>query len=410
MPLYGNGLKKPSILRLALLANDFISMRRNIGVEKAQHLPAGKLISASHTKKAVNNLDEEGLKGSALWFDATVPDSHRVLIEVLHAARNLGAMAVNYVQAGNLITSNSSVAGVYGKDQVSGKEYEFFAKVVVNSAGPWCRQLASRYDRDYPKLYTSSVAWNIVVDREPLSDYALAITPKKANAQTYFIHRMHDRMFIGTGHAPYEGIRRFPRPKESEMQGFLDDINLALPGINLQMGDIMRIYGGHLPVCKKGGVQLTDRVVLIDHGKQGGIKGLFSVSGIKFTTSHRVAENTINSICAQYFKKNKTQKNDYLRLSGLQYQLSEMLDSDNQGLFTKLKILSEKEAVVYLDDLIFRRSDLGSNPNIDYESLEKVTEQLKAENLITEDDIVRVRNCYTIMKTFYYEESAISAS
>ena len=45
MPLYGNGLRRPSVLRAALAMNDLLSARRNVGVEPGCALPRGRGIS-----------------------------------------------------------------------------------------------------------------------------------------------------------------------------------------------------------------------------------------------------------------------------------------------------------------------------------------------------------------------------
>jgi len=48
-----------------------------------------------------------------------------------------------------------------------------------------------------------------------------------------------------------------------------------------------------------GGSDFTHRDVVIDHSQLGGPKGLYSISGIKFTTARLVAERTLNMVFPQ---------------------------------------------------------------------------------------------------------------
>jgi len=49
MPLYGRGLRKPAVLRLALALNDGFSFGRNTGVAEQARLPGGRVLDASET-------------------------------------------------------------------------------------------------------------------------------------------------------------------------------------------------------------------------------------------------------------------------------------------------------------------------------------------------------------------------
>jgi len=111
MPLYGEGLKRPGVFRLALATNSLLSSTRNRGVSPASHLPAGGVLSASETLERFPTAAQDGLQGSALWYDAVMPDSQRLLIEMLHWACACGGTALNYVQATGPGTGLSSASG-----------------------------------------------------------------------------------------------------------------------------------------------------------------------------------------------------------------------------------------------------------------------------------------------------------
>jgi glycerol-3-phosphate dehydrogenase len=86
MPLYGRGMKRPSVLRIALKMNDAFAFRRNAGVEATCHLPSGRMLSASEVRDRYPEVPRDGLKAGALWYDVVMPTPQRILIEMLHWA------------------------------------------------------------------------------------------------------------------------------------------------------------------------------------------------------------------------------------------------------------------------------------------------------------------------------------
>ncbi len=141
MPLYGKGARRPAVLRLALRANDFLSRRRNEGVQADRALPRGRVLNRDQTISLFPAVDRAGLRGGALWYDAAVPNSQRLLIEILHWACVREATCLNYVEAKELLVDGVEVTGLQCLDHISGETVSYRAPVVVNCAGPWCRQL-----------------------------------------------------------------------------------------------------------------------------------------------------------------------------------------------------------------------------------------------------------------------------
>lgn len=370
MPLYGRGLYRPSVLRAALCLNDVLSRKRNQDVHPDRHLPPGKVIDANQTRAIFPSVDECGLKGGAIWHDACMPDSQRLLVEILRWACTLGATTLNYVEAQELVKNNQDVVGVMAVDRESGGVHEYRARIVVNAAGPWCRAVAARFHQDEPALFKPSIAWNVLFKKEALSDHALAVTPKKPGGRTYFMVPWKGKLFVGTGHAPwFQGTTERPRPSTEQLQGFLNDLNLAVPGLELSSDDILRFVAGLLPTKKIGTTDLTTREVILNHADYGGPQGLYSISGIKFTTARLVAEKTLNQI----FPERRTTTAEPVRDNFKPPESTR----DGRGLFpfdwhpddedtewkNDLRMIIDEESAQHLDDLIMRRTSLWDSPS-----------------------------------------------
>ena len=248
MPLYGNGIYRPSIFKTALLLNDILSIRRNEKVSENIRLPRGKIISIEGIKKIFPNVDDHELKGGAVWYDGSMEDSQRVLIESLKWACSLGTTALNYFEVKKLNTSNNIVEGVEAYDKESDKIFNFNSRFVINAAGPWCRELAKTFDKDYSNLFKSSLAWNVLFNKEPLSNHALAITPKRKGARTYFLRSLNGKIFAGTVHEPWNGIVKNPLPSDDSIENFISDFKFLFKKYKFAKGRytayLFRTYAG----------------------------------------------------------------------------------------------------------------------------------------------------------------------
>ena len=366
MPLYGNGLRRPAVMRCALLLNDLLSGDRNHGIEKDHRIPNGKVINARTTEELFPAVDRKNLRGAATWYDAYMPDSPRIIIELLRTACGMGAFVLNYCEVMGIATSRDKAAGVDGSDRATGQTVRFEAPVVVNTAGPWTRKLAAKFDADYPELFRPSLAWNLLLDRPALSTHALALAPKKPNARTYFVLPYKGKMLAGTGHSPWHSEpSESPLADENLHRDFLADLNQAVPGLNLSTDDISHIFTGLLPAKHNGTDKLAVRETILDHSVTGGPKGLVSVSGVKFTTSRLVVEKTLNTIMARYLPGKASKKSAAASGKNLLHaQPARRLRTGSEaqeGFWEEIRKIISDEAVVHLDDLVCRRTSLWEN-------------------------------------------------
>jgi glycerol-3-phosphate dehydrogenase len=364
MPLYGDGMRRPAIFRMALSMNEWLSRGRNEGVRPDRHLPAGRLLAPREVVELFPSADPKGLRGGGCWYDAVAPDVQRLLIECLHWACACGATCLNYLRAERLLQANGRIAGVTALDALSGQRQEYRAAVVVNAAGPWCREVSANFDRDRPELFRPSLAFNVLLDREPLSDAALAVAPRKRRARFHFLLPWKGRLLAGTCHAAIPDNAPHEPPGDELVDCFLDDLNAAVPGLALQRKDVLRLHWGRLPATGPGRVETSDRAVVVDHGTQGGPEGLFSVSGVKFTTARHVAVETLQAMAAR----------GKLRLSAPQgarpagravpdvQLMQRWLSGQPDRAERILRELREEESAITCEDILLRRTDWGMDP------------------------------------------------
>jgi len=381
LPLYGKGLYRNSIFRIGLLINDILSFNRNFSInDKNQHLSNCKVISASQTAEIFPAVDRQGLTGAALWYDANVEENQRLMMELLKLAASKGATALNYVEAKALLKDRDQVTGVIAKDNKdneTSREYSFKAPVIINAAGPWCREVADTLDKDNKNLFKKRLlVWNILFNREAPSSHALGLSPGKGSGHNYFFHPWKNRLLVGTGEKVVEKSDTERIVPQKEIERFLKDMNTIIPGLKITETDIQRIYTGILPAEENG--TMTKREKIYAHNSNGGPRGLYSISGIKFTTSRLVAEKTLKRIFPGTQKRPYTKILENTQLKNLSYSYNWEPSQDKD--LEPLKDIIAQESVLHLTDLILRRTSLGDHP----ERALKILPKLKP--LFTWDD------------------------
>lgn len=363
MPLYGRGIRRNSIFRVVLAINDTLSSRRNQGVPSANTLPRGRVLNKAETVDAFPGVDLRNLKGAARWHDAAMQDSQRLVMEVLRWAASYGADMANYVEVTDLSVTADAVRGVRARDTLAGSEFSFRAPVVVNAAGPWSSKVAEQLGSNTNELFWPSLAWNLLTDQPAPSGHALAISPPRKSSPTYFLHPWKGRLLIGTGHAACSGFTERPEISEDKIETMIDDVNSSIPGLSLTASNIDRILAGFLPAAAPHSADLAVRPTVINHGKSGGPAGLISVSGVKFTTSRRVAADTLSSV---FGNERASENRDLPRPDSAQGWQSSRVDfSDEKAAeryLVQLSRLIAEESVMSLQDVVFRRTDLWEDP------------------------------------------------
>jgi glycerol-3-phosphate dehydrogenase len=290
-----------------------------------------------------------------------MPDSQRVLMETLRWACGRGATALNYVEATALSTWKGRVRGILACDRQSRISREYRAGVVINATGPWCPELGKRFAHDRPALFHPSLAWNILLDRQPPAEHALALTPRKPGAQTYFLVPWKGKLLAGTGHAPWQGKMGPPQPSEKQLVDFLAGLNLAAPGLEFTRAEIRHVFSGLLPAARPGTASLAKREMIVDHGREGGTAGLYSVAGVKFTTARRVAEKMLDGIFRQA-TPDDLPENALNSCRGI--FLNDPPSGGHNETMRQIDEIALEESVCCLEDLLMRRTDLWLETSI----------------------------------------------
>ena len=291
MPLSGRGLKRPAMFKAAFALDAALAFRRNDGIRPDRHLPKGRVLSAADTRTLLPDLDIPGLQGGALWNDAVAKDSMQLAQALAKRAQSAGAVLHADEPIAEILIDGGKVAGVR-----TGLGVAIAAHAVVDATGPWTDRTLAALQPRRPNRFRPSLAFNLVLDRPAPFDGALAIQARRANAPVLFVYPLQGRLFAGTWHVPWHGDPDEVAPTPGDLQAFVADLADALPHLNIDLEAIQTVHAGLLPVEAPGSIELTDRPILIDHGKAHGPAGLFSAAAIKFTTAPLLARQIVGRL------------------------------------------------------------------------------------------------------------------
>jgi glycerol-3-phosphate dehydrogenase len=366
MPLYGRGLKRGFVFQAGLEANGLLSRHRNEGVRADRLLPKGQILTREETIQRFPMVDRKGLKNGGLWYDGMLSSPQRLLMEALRWACEQGAMALNYVEATGLLTESGKSRGVEAFDHMARQNLVFRGDAVVNCAGPWSRLVAESFDQDIPSLFKPFLIFKFLLDRTPLSEAALAVQPKRPHSRVYFAYPCGGKVLAGGFHAPWTSdVIKQPEPTEQMIQTLVDDLNLAIPGLNIRSSHVLRIYAGLIPARTEGSDEMALRHVIWDHGQRGGPDRLISVCGFKYTSARKVGESVLRGLFPLRGQNLRYRPGTERKPTNYPVDLHDpekMLQADSIALKDTLQRIRNEEAVVHTEDLLLRRTDWACNP------------------------------------------------
>ncbi len=340
VPTYGHGAKGREALGLAMLVGDLLSADRNRDLPPDRQLPPGRLLSPAEALELAPELPREGLSGGALYYDAQVQSSERLLIAMLRAADESGALLANQAEVTGLLVERGRVRGARLRDHAGEADLELRAALTVNAAGPACDRLlalAGLKRRPLPLLR----AWNLVLSRAITGPQALGM---RAGGRYLFAVPWAGRSMIGTAYEPAE-------LEGAGWRGFVAEAAAAFPWAGLREQDVAVVHCGLVPGSGDAS-GLATRTLLVDHESEDRLPGLMSVVGVKYTTARGVAERVVDLACTRLARRTAPCRTAVTILAHAR-PLEGTLEQ-------RARAAARDEMALRLDDAVLRRLDLGT--------------------------------------------------
>jgi glycerol-3-phosphate dehydrogenase len=233
----------------------------------------------------------------------------RLIFEIVQTAKDAGAHVVNYCNVTRIEIDDqrNTVNAVLAEDVVSGDTYEFRARSVINAAGPYAHCLEGTAKEPAPHTpFSRDMAF--VIDRVCDDSAALAVQTRYRDPDAIltrgnrhiFMVPWRDYTLIGVNSRVFEEHPDSLGITETEISGFIDEINEAYPSLELSRQDVRTVNAGLLPFGdnEAGAKNLSfgKRSLVRDHGADGGPRGLVSAISVRWTMGRATAESAVDCI------------------------------------------------------------------------------------------------------------------
>ena len=273
----------------------------------AGRLSLGKsyFINRETTMSRLPMLNPKGLRGGIVYHDGKFDDS-RMSVALAKACIDRGGIVLNYVKVISLLKNSSGkINGVIALEKETGEEFSLKARVVINATGVFT-DIISRMDnpKSKPTIKTSQGV-HIVIDKSFLQSNSAIMIPKTSDGRVLFAIPWYNEILIGTTDTPVENVSMEPVALGKEIDFILNTARnyLIKPP---KKEDILSIFAGLRPLAADPGNPASTREVSRRHKITLSPSGLLSITGGKWTTYRRMAEETIDkAIKAGFIVKRK---------------------------------------------------------------------------------------------------------
>ncbi len=272
-PFYGVGMKVYDMLA------------GKLGLGPSKHLSLKKTIEYLPT------LEQNGLRGGVIYYDGQFDDS-RLAVNLVQTAADHNATLLNYTKVTGLLKSNDMVEGVLVKDQLNGDEYKINGRVVINATGVYTDNVLKMDNPDTKPMISPSQGIHLVIDKEFAPGESAIMVPHTDDGRVLFAVPWHGKIVVGTTDTPMDEIKLEPEALEEEIEFILKHASQYLTG-NPKRSDVRSVFAGLRPLVKAGGGEKTASLSR-DHTLFVSDSGLVTITGGKWTTYRKMAQDTID--------------------------------------------------------------------------------------------------------------------
>ncbi len=222
-------------------------------------------------------------------------DDARLCLENVIAAREAGAVTVNYARVIGLCRDSGRIAGAIVEDRETGEQLEVAAQVVVNASGPWLDRVGALSTNWTPRLRPTRGS-HLLVPRLTGGEEALYLSTDR-DARMFFVIPWGELSLIGTTDLDDRTSPDEVTVSGEEIDYLLGEAVRYLPGVRLTDRDVVSTFAGIRPLLAGRSGQTS--AVSREHALFETPDGLLSIGGGKYTTFRVMAAEVADRVMAR---------------------------------------------------------------------------------------------------------------
>lgn len=272
-PFYGVGLKV------------YDALAGELGLEPSRFLTREDMLALLPT------LEPEDLSGGIVYHDGQFDDA-RLAIHLAMTAADHGAVVLNHVRCTALLQKEGHTNGVMVEDAETGRGFEIRAKSVINATGVFVDAVRRMDNSEVRSLVAPSQGVHLVLPREFLPGDSAIMIPKTDDGRVLFAVPWHDCVVVGTTDTAMETASLEPRALAEEVDFLLTHAARYLTR-DPSPSDVLSVFAGLRPLVAASEAESTASLSR-DHVIEVSESGLITITGGKWTTYRRMAEDVID--------------------------------------------------------------------------------------------------------------------
>ncbi len=255
-----------------------------------------RILSPRTASIHIPSLDTRRMRAGVMYTDAQFDDA-RLALALAQTAHDLGAAIANYVRADAFVAQDRRLCGAVAVDSETGDRFTISARSVVNATGIFVDAVRRIDDPRAQPLLTFSRGSHVVLPSSALGQARSALlVPRTSDGRVLFAIPWNDRTLVGTTEVPVDSPEIEPRASDAEVSYILATLNKYVRP-RIFESDVLSAWAGLRPLVKRSGAR-TARLSR-EHAIVVSATGLVSVTGGKWTTYRKMAQDAIDSAAAQ---------------------------------------------------------------------------------------------------------------
>jgi glycerol-3-phosphate dehydrogenase len=263
-------------------------------------LLAGKLsfgrtkhISKNELLNRLQGINPQGLYGGVVYHDGQFDDA-RLAVNLAQTCLEQGATVLNYFRVTGLTKNDQGkISGVVATDMETGTTYHLKTKVVINATGVFVDDLLQMDKPGKKPLVRSSQGVHLVIDRAFMPAHDALMIPKTEDGRVLFIVPWHDKLVVGTTDTPLNEHSLEPVALEREIDFILNTAAKYLTKAPTRK-DVLSVFAGLRPLAAPQDDSSKTKEISRSHKLIVSESGLITITGGKWTTYRRMAEDTVD--------------------------------------------------------------------------------------------------------------------
>lgn len=257
--------------------------------------PKTSLLPRREVVDLLPNLQVKGLKGGVLYYDGQFDDS-RLAMNIARTCANHGGIVLNYMKVvGLLKDEGGKVCGVNARDLENHRDYKLYAKGVVNATGVFVDEVLQMNSPADKTLVRPSQGVHIVLDSSFLEGHNALMIPSTEDGRVLFAVPWHDHLLVGTTDTPLDRQSLEPVPLKEEVAFILKTLRQYLVK-KPEEKDVLSVFAGLRPLAAQGNKSGKTKEISRSHKLLTSPSGLITITGGKWTTYRKMAEDTVDTL------------------------------------------------------------------------------------------------------------------